>query len=90
MGMTRGGGPGGSALAIQISQTGWKDVIYLSIYLLSTLLSRHHCCLAVFVSVRACCVLSCELSKRQTWQADRIASKRYGAVNTASGSVNQA
>ena len=31
MGMARGGGPGGGALAIQISQTGWKDVIYLSI-----------------------------------------------------------
>ena len=33
MGMARGVGLGGSALAIQISQTGWKDVIYLSIYL---------------------------------------------------------
>ena len=29
-GKARVGGPGGSALAIQISQTGWKDVIYLS------------------------------------------------------------
>ena len=30
--MERVGGPGGSALAIQISQAGWTDVIYLSIY----------------------------------------------------------
>ena len=31
--MDREGGQGGSALAIQISQAGWTDVIYLSIYL---------------------------------------------------------
>ena len=33
MGLHRAGGPGGSALAIQISQAGWMDAINLSIYL---------------------------------------------------------
>ena len=32
MGMDRVGGPGGSALAIQISQAGWTDATHLSIY----------------------------------------------------------
>ena len=31
--MDREGGQGGSALTIQISQAGWTDVSYLSIYL---------------------------------------------------------
>ena len=39
--MDREGGQGGSALAIQISQAGWTDVIYLSIYLSVWLLSRY-------------------------------------------------
>ena len=33
IGVDRAGGQGDSALTIQISQAGWTDVIYLSIYL---------------------------------------------------------
>ena len=39
IGVDRVGGQGGSALTIQISQAGWTDVIYLSIYLSAT---THH------------------------------------------------
>ena len=34
IGVDRVGGQGDSALTIQISQAGWTDVIYLSIYML--------------------------------------------------------
>ena len=43
MGMDRVGGPGGSALAIQISQAGWKDVFHLSIYSTSWIVLASTC-----------------------------------------------
>ena len=51
MGMDRVGGPGGSALAIQISQAGWKDVVHLSE-------GRHRCLRCAFRSTSLACAVA--------------------------------